>query len=176
MGRYVELAEQHLKVVCQPTEKDEDGAVFRALRAGLKHSPPGGLMTVALPRAERQGEEWKRLRLTVDDPEPVPGAEPMRSFFDEQVRGYLERGAASGSTLRTPHAAAQLFAELKATLPPPARPTADALQRLCNVRRQLDRQASLHRRVHGWLLIHIPLAWALVPLLIVHIVTALRYL
>ena len=175
MGRYVELAEQHLKVVCEPADKDQDGAVFRALRVGLKHAPPGGVLTVAKPRPERPQEEWKSLGLTAEDPEPIPGSEPLRTFFDELVRGYLLYGEKSGSPLHARHAAIQLFNEIKTRVPPAAAPTADALQRLCNIRRQLDRQAQLHHRVHGWMLVHIPLAWALVPLLAVHVWTALRY-
>ena len=88
---------------------------------------------------------------------------------------YLLRGEQSGSPLHTPHSASQLFAELRARIPGAAVPTADALARLCDLRRQYDRQAAMHRAVHGWLLVHIPLAWALVPMMAVHVVTALKY-
>ena len=42
-------------------------------------------------------------------------------------------------------------------------------------KRQLDRQSRLHKVLHGWLLVHIPLSYALLLLGAVHAVMALRF-
>ena len=49
------------------------------------------------------------------------------------------------------------------------------LENICEEQRQLRRQQRMHAVLHGWLLTHIPLSFALMVLAIVHIVTALRY-
>ena len=49
------------------------------------------------------------------------------------------------------------------------------LQQLCDRRRQIDVQESLHHWLHVWLLAHIPLSVALLILGVVHIVMSLWY-
>jgi hypothetical protein len=50
--------------------------------------------------------------------------------------------------------------------------TIDSLEQLSNQRRELDRQMAIHRLLHYWLYAHVPLAWALMGLLGVHILSA----
>jgi len=49
------------------------------------------------------------------------------------------------------------------------------LEDICDEARQLTCQEQLHRWLHGWLLVHIPLSLALILLGAVHAVMALRY-
>jgi hypothetical protein len=49
------------------------------------------------------------------------------------------------------------------------------LQRLCDERRQLAEQERLHRLLHGWLLVHIPLSAVLLVLGVAHAVMSLYY-
>jgi len=49
------------------------------------------------------------------------------------------------------------------------------LEDICDEARQLVLQERLHRWLHGWLLVHIPISLALVILGVVHAVVALRY-
>jgi hypothetical protein len=49
------------------------------------------------------------------------------------------------------------------------------LENICDEARQLLRQERLHRWLHGWLLLHIPLSLALILLGAVHAVMALRW-
>jgi hypothetical protein len=49
------------------------------------------------------------------------------------------------------------------------------LESICEEARQLERQEKLHHLLHGWLLIHIPLSYALLLLSAVHAVMTLRY-
>ena len=49
------------------------------------------------------------------------------------------------------------------------------LEQICEEERQLRRQSKLHHWLHGWLMLHIPLSFALLLLGVVHAITALRY-
>ncbi|MFL5244936.1 MAG: hypothetical protein ACJ8FY_22770 [Gemmataceae bacterium] len=106
---------------------------------------------------------------------PVPGAEPLRNFFENIVHGYLSGGKATGSALQYPLQAATIFADMRTKLVPEAHAALDTLEDLCNQRRQLDRQRRLHFWLHNWLLIHLPLSAALVVLMFVHVWVALKY-
>jgi hypothetical protein len=48
------------------------------------------------------------------------------------------------------------------------------LEAACDETRQLRRARQLHRWLHGWLAIHIPASVAVIVLLVLHIVLALR--
>ncbi len=61
------------------------------------------------------------------------------------------------------------------TLPAALHASVEELQALCDERRQLAKQKQLHHWLHGWLLVHVPLSFALLVLAIVHAVMSLRY-
>jgi hypothetical protein len=106
---------------------------------------------------------------------PVPGAEPLRAFFDDTVAVFLREGARCGSPLARPDRSAALFADLRGRLPAGAHAAVDTLESFCDQRRQLDLQARLQFWLHNWLWIHFPLSVALVVLMFVHIWVALKY-
>jgi hypothetical protein len=60
-------------------------------------------------------------------------------------------------------------------MPPVAHPVLDDLSDICDEARQLMHQERLHRWLHGWLLVHIPVSLALILLGAIHAVMALRY-
>ena len=60
-------------------------------------------------------------------------------------------------------------------LPAVAHATLTDLRDICDEARQLTRQERVHRWMHGWLLVHIPLSLALILLGAMHAVMALRY-
>jgi hypothetical protein len=68
-----------------------------------------------------------------------------------------------------------VFANLRTVLPVPAQGTVADLEDICDEARQLLRQEQMHRWMHGWLLLHIPLSLALILLGAVHAVMALRW-
>ena len=107
--------------------------------------------------------------------QPVPNSEPLRDFFNETVARYLKRGAASGSPLADPNQARILFSDLRLALDPRAHEAVAALENLCDQRRQFDRQAKLHYWLHNWLWVHLPLSFALIILMFVHIYKTLQY-
>ena len=101
--------------------------------------------------------------------------DPLRAFFEEQVDPYLSDGKASASPLRSASRANAIFNDF-ALRQPSASGLLDQLRRSCDARRQYDQQARIHRWLHNWLCIHVPLSVALCILLAVHIVTALEVL
>lgn len=67
------------------------------------------------------------------------------------------------------------FHHLRTILPVAANVVLDDLESICEERRQLAVQATLHRWLHGWLYIHVPLSMAFLVLTAVHAVVSLRY-
>lgn len=101
--------------------------------------------------------------------------EPLRSFYALEVQPFLERPKERGLRLSDEARAASAFAALRTLLPASAQGTLDDLADICDEARQLRRQERMHRWLHGWLLLHIPLSLALILLGAVHAVMALRW-
>ena len=100
---------------------------------------------------------------------------PLRRFYLEEMRPFLENPNQRGQRLGDAQKATTAFAGLHTLLPTAAKATLDDLADICDEARQLQRQARLHRWLHGWLLVHIPLSLALILLGAVHAVMALRF-
>jgi hypothetical protein len=100
---------------------------------------------------------------------------PLRSFYLEEMRPFLEQPRLRERRLADVARASSVFTGLKTLLPVAAHETLSDLQDICDEARQLLRQERLHRWLHGWLLLHIPLSLALIVLGAVHAVMALRW-
>lgn len=100
---------------------------------------------------------------------------PLRIFYFSEVRAFLEAPAWQWQCLGDPERAKKAFATVRRLLPPVAHPALEDLLDICDEARQLMHQERLHRWLHGWLLVHIPLSLALILLGAVHAVMALRY-
>jgi len=100
---------------------------------------------------------------------------PMRKFYLSEMRPFLEKPKQRGSRLGDADKAHGVFAGLGTLMPQAAQATLQDLEDICDEARQLVRQEHLHRLLHGWLLVHIPLSLALILLGAVHAVMALRY-
>jgi hypothetical protein len=97
------------------------------------------------------------------------GDEPaavLAGFYRQTVRPFLGLEAASPLVQAT--AAAALFGQVRQRVPEAMQPCLNRLAELCDERRQLLAQARLHRWLHGWLLLHVPLSAALLVLGLVH--------
>ena len=99
---------------------------------------------------------------------------PLRGFYLSEMRPFLEHPKNSNRLADAP-AASGAFAGLRTLLPAAAHASLSDLEDICNEARQLARQEQLHRWLHGWLLVHIPLSLVLILLGAVHAVMALRY-
>jgi hypothetical protein len=100
---------------------------------------------------------------------------PLRKFYLSEMRPFLERPRQPGSRLGDADKAHGTFSGLQTLMPQSAEATLEDLEDICDEARQLVRQEQLHRLLHGWLLVHIPLSLALILLGAVHAVMALRY-
>jgi len=94
----------------------------------------------------------------------------IRDFYVTTIVPYLSPETPEKSRLSAQNSADALFEEVKALAPQDLRGPIAQLRGLCDQRRQLDEQRRLHRRLHSWLLIHIPLSMALIVLVAVHAV------
>lgn len=99
----------------------------------------------------------------------------VRGFYLNELRPFLEHGRQKSERLASVAAASSAFAGLRTLLPAAAHAALADLEDICNEARQLARQEQLHRWLHGWLLMHIPLSLALILLGAVHVVMALRF-
>jgi hypothetical protein len=106
----------------------------------------------------------------------VPGSEPLLDFHIRYIHPYLSAGSQQGLELESPRKATAMFANLKLRLPSEAFPTVDRLAELCDRRRQLNLQASMHRWLFAWLAVHLGLSSALVVLMFVHVALSMKYL
>jgi hypothetical protein len=129
--------------------------------------------------------------------EPVPESGPLLELFRDLVAPYLcpdalyacyadgkHQGNGSYPRVQEPRctpladatSAALTFEAVKLRLDPRAHQAVDALARLCDQRRQFEKQVRLHVWLHNWMSIHLPLSVALIILMVVHAIVALRYL
>jgi hypothetical protein len=100
---------------------------------------------------------------------------PLRKFYLGEMRPFLEQPKLGGARLSDADKAHGAFAGLRTLMPQAAQASVQDLEDICDEARQLVRQERLHRLLHGWLLVHIPISLALILLGAVHAVMALRY-
>src|SRR5208282_3324363 len=99
----------------------------------------------------------------------------LRQFFEREMRPFIGQGGARGFALAERTRAQPMFQQLRLLLPPGLHATVDDLENICEEKRELDQQTRYHRILHGWLLVHIPLSYAVLILGTVHAVMALRF-
>ena len=132
----------------------------------------GGLAVVTDPAAERTLAGASKLqtavRVDADD------SAPLREFYLAEMRPFVETPRDSHPLAGRQHAE-QVFARLRTLLPQTFHGALVDLENICEEERQLGRQQKMHAWLHGWLLTHIPLSFALLVLALIHIVAALRY-
>jgi hypothetical protein len=102
-------------------------------------------------------------------------AAQLREFVDTELVRYLQHTGSSRFALADSNRARGMFQHLRLLMPPNLVATVDDLENICEEKRELDRQRRIHRLLHGWLLVHIPLSYALLLLGAIHAVFALRY-
>jgi len=99
----------------------------------------------------------------------------LRGFFDHKMRPFLERQGARNQPIANRDIGKSLFDQLRLQLPPNVHPTVDDLENICEEKRELDQQTRYHRILHGWLLVHIPLSYAVLLLGAIHAWKAFPY-
>jgi hypothetical protein len=99
----------------------------------------------------------------------------LKQFYLQEIRVFLQAPRSHGQRLANSERAKLAFSAMKTLLPPSSHPSLRELEEICDEARQLALQERLHRWLHGWLLVHIPLSLALILLGAVHAIVALRY-
>ena len=99
---------------------------------------------------------------------------PLREFYLQEMRPFV-RAPSRAHALADATRAAALFTTLRPLLAAPQQGAIADLESICDEERQLLRQERLHGLLHAWLIVHVPLAYAVMALAIVHIVMALRF-
>jgi hypothetical protein len=100
----------------------------------------------------------------------------LRKFFDADVRPFLSPTFNRSSRLAHPLHAQVHFARIRAMSGmSEVKEQLGQLETFCDERRQLGEQDRLHRWLHGWLLVHIPLSVVLLVLGLAHAVLSLYY-
>jgi hypothetical protein len=153
--------------------------------AALQHYMPN-MMTVQVP-SETIFEQIDHVReqLVANADETIAAAEasataeesaaPLIDFYRREMRPFLQSRGTRHQLLSNPDRARSTFEGLRMLLPLGLQDAAKKLEQICEEERQLRRQSLLHHWLHGWLMLHIPLSFALLLLGVVHAIAALRY-
>jgi len=96
-------------------------------------------------------------------------------FLHAEIEAFLSHAGSSGNRLSNPTLAHAMFQQLRVLFPANLHSNIDDLENICEEKRQQDEQRRLHRILHGWLLVHIPLSYAVLILGAWHAVVALRF-
>ena len=103
------------------------------------------------------------------------GQDALARLYVQRVMPYLRSERRNGFILADETVSTLAFETLRTATDPTIHDAVDDLASICAEARQQTRQARLHRWLHGWLLVHVPLSMALMALLAVHAVMALYY-
>jgi Ca2+/Na+ antiporter len=110
----------------------------------------------------------------LDMPELQAEVAEFDRFYREDVRPFVEHERPKTKMVDRNWSATE-FQRICGMLPAAGHEPVRAIEEICEEKRQLDHQVGLHRMLHGWLMVHIPLSVALILLACVHAIGALRY-
>ncbi len=128
--------------------------------------------------AAEKAEEKRRKRRAAPHLEmEEPYRRALRARYLQHVRPFLsERPSRSIQRLFEDESDVKAyFQHLRRQMPLPAHPVLDDLEDICDERRQLVVQERLHRNLHGWLYVHVPLSMAFLILIVIHVFVSLKY-
>jgi hypothetical protein len=156
-GQLAEEAGELVEETCSALEGEVSRATERQRAMSASAGTQGGLTVASGLQANQQVSAQ------------------LRQFLKNEMRPYLERAGAHDRTLDKQMQAQKIFQQFRVLLPPELHANLDDLENICEEKRQLDKQGRLHKILHGWLLVHIPLSYALLLLGTVHAVVALKF-
>jgi hypothetical protein len=108
------------------------------------------------------------------DVEDQSGYDIVKEFFETEIKPFLLNPKRQG-LLHTPNRAMLVFEHVGKLAPTQSHAVIQELQKIVQQRRELARQIKLHRILHGWLLVHVPLSAVFAVLTLAHAVITLRY-
>ena len=165
--RHLAVEADDVAAVCGPLN-GEDITEWRQRRVAALNTRKGK----ALMTEERRDE-----LVALVNAAPVSGALPLKELYVSEVKPYLagENGHAK-SDLDDTVRATSVFATRKLLLPATLHEPLADMERICGEVRNLRFQRKLHRWLHAWLLVHVPLSAALLVLGVVHAIMALKWI
>jgi hypothetical protein len=110
-----------------------------------------------------------------DAPVEESGMEVLREFYVDAIRPFLAADSAGDCPLLNQSRSATIFSQFQQSIPTAGRNVLKQLESICDERRDLDKQARLHRWLHLWLFVHVPLSMSLLVLGVVHAVMSVYY-
>jgi hypothetical protein len=102
-------------------------------------------------------------------------ASDLHQFYEQKLKPFLCEFGSRGLDIADSANSKGMFQQLRLLLPAGLHETVDDLEAICEEKRELDQQTIYHRVLHGWLLVHIPLSYAVLLLGAIHAIVALRY-
>jgi hypothetical protein len=170
------LAPQHFII-----EKDGDGHQVRSLvPEGERQINPlsvGEVVVETAPLADRTllraGQRVFKFQYA-----PPVGSATLLNFYKDKVRPFFEQDPDSTALNRfkTEQDVINCFDHNRKLLAPGTfHRVCDELAEICEDRRRLFIQRRLHRWLHGWLIVHVPISIALIVLTLFHAVVSLYY-
>lgn len=104
-----------------------------------------------------------------------PEQESLREFYVASVRPFLAFNIDQHAPLLNASRAAAVFSQMQRAVPAASRATLARLASICDERRELARQSRLHKWLHYWLFVHVPLSMSLLVLAIAHAIASVYY-
>jgi hypothetical protein len=126
---------------------------------------------------ERDREERAQRRAAMRIPMDDAVREAMKALYLQELRPFLVARPQPSNTrlFQTAAAVTNFFDYLRKLAPTPGHDVLEDVENICEERRQLAVQEGLHRWLHGWLYVHVPLSTAFLVLVLIHAVLSLRY-
>lgn len=100
----------------------------------------------------------------------------LARFLHDQCYPYLRADNGSNQQLASDRLSDETFRVLRLNVSPRWQVRVDAMQQWCTDRRRIDRQARMQHYLHWWLLVHVPLSFALIVITIWHIYVTVIFL
>jgi hypothetical protein len=148
----------------------------------LEYQPAGGVKVYIdegqkKSAAEKVQAEVQRRKIAPLIEIDEGAREALRAHYSQEIRPYLQDQPAfeSRSLFNGRELVAAYFAHLRTVMPVAAHDVLRDVEEICEQRRQLMVQRRMHHLLHTWLLVHVPLSFALLVLTGVHAVLSLRY-
>ena len=98
----------------------------------------------------------------------------LKAFYLKAVRPFLGLSSSHNAPLSRSDSRRAAFRKMREDLPSELHELLDQLEQFCDKRGQLHRLATIHRWLHGWLYLHVPVSAALLVLFVAHVVMSLR--
>jgi hypothetical protein len=99
----------------------------------------------------------------------------FQDFYNNEVLPVLAKKVPRSATLAHGSASSHAFRSLRDSISPDLRDSVSDLESIVDERRQFELQRHLQRLLHAWLLFHVPLSYAMIVLMVIHVIYAMQY-